>query len=451
MTSLHDIAEAVIQLQEAAEQVAKWRRLNPAIAIIRKAMAKAFRKQGDIVLSEMKRYKDTFPTVEEAMTPGEFDRIVSASFQGTDTAMLEAIENGTSTAMLTGADSTIAGAEAVISFNLKNPRAVSWVQANAAEAVTGINQTTKLEMGRILTTATDQGWSYNKTAKAIRTEFDGFAFKKPQLHIRDRATLVAVDQSAHAYEEGSRMAVDDMTAAGLTMEKHWLNVGDDRVSDGCNQNSGAGWISHNSGFPSGHQNPPRFPGCRCTAQYRRVSGQIAPEEVPVSPLPTGKAWAKQLNANESAAIRKWQGETCKRLRTASKTGAGTQADLQTLQLLDQALAKSAPYKGTVYRGLNLKPTALKTLENAKTLTWDAVSSASRDPRVAARFAGTGDRGVVFRIKNKTGVSISEGGTDLWKIEQEVTMRKGTQYRVTRTEWGDFQGRKNILQMHLEEI
>ena len=266
---LQDIAQAAANLLEAAEQVNKERRLKPAIVIIRKGMAKAFRKQGDIVLSGMARHKSAFPTVEEALGPEDFDPVISAAFEDTSTAMIESIEEGTSKALATGADSTIAGAGVDVSFKLKNPRAVKWLESNAAKAVKGINDTTKLQMRGILAQATEEGWSYGKTAKKIRTEFDGFAFKKPQLHIRDRATLVAVNESANAYEQGSRMGVDEMAAAGLTMEKHWLNVGDDRVSDGCNQNTSAGWILHDSSFPSGHQNPPRFPGCRCTTQYRR--------------------------------------------------------------------------------------------------------------------------------------------------------------------------------------
>jgi CBS domain-containing protein len=42
-----------------------------------------------------------------------------------------------------------------------------------------------------------------------------------------------------------------------------MNMGDDRVSDGCIENGNAGWIDNKEAFPSGHQFPPRFPGCRC--------------------------------------------------------------------------------------------------------------------------------------------------------------------------------------------
>ena len=47
------------------------------------------------------------------------------------------------------------------------------------------------------------------------------------------------------------------------MLKRWMNMGDDRVSDGCIENGNAGWIDNKEAFPSGHQFPPRFPGCRC--------------------------------------------------------------------------------------------------------------------------------------------------------------------------------------------
>lgn len=87
------------------------------------------------------------------------------------------------------------------------------------------------------------------------------------------AALALLNAQIDLHIAGSRQrlaAVKDMASLGLAMEKSWLTVGDNRVSDGCAENEGAGWIPLDEPFPSGDQAPLRFPGCRCTALYRRV-------------------------------------------------------------------------------------------------------------------------------------------------------------------------------------
>lgn len=106
-------------------------------------------------------------------------------------------------------------------------------------------------------------------AREISSRFEEFAVGKPQQHIDSRAHLVAVTETAEAYEEGNRIAAKQIQQQGITMEKFWLTVKDNRVSDGCDENMDAGWIGIDEAFPSGHQRPPRFPGCRCDTLYRR--------------------------------------------------------------------------------------------------------------------------------------------------------------------------------------
>ena len=97
-----------------------------------------------------------------------------------------------------------------------------------------------------------------------------FSVPQPQLHIRSRAHLIAVTESGAAYEQGNRAMADQLAAAGLQMEKSWLDVGDSRVTDGCQANAAAGWIPVADTFPAGADQPPLHPACRCTALYQRV-------------------------------------------------------------------------------------------------------------------------------------------------------------------------------------
>ena len=181
----------------------------------------------------------------------------------------KAVNEEVTSALEIGGQQTMINAGFNLSFNLKNPRAVTYLENHGAELITKINDTTRAEIKEIITHAMKEGWSYNQTADAITNRFDEFAIGKPQQHIDSRAHLVAVTESANAYETGAREAGQQIQDAGIALEKSWQTVGDDRVSDGCAENEDADWIDFDEAFPSGDENPPRFPGCRCTALYRR--------------------------------------------------------------------------------------------------------------------------------------------------------------------------------------
>lgn len=149
-------------------------------------------------------------------------------------------------------------------FNLKiSPAALQYIENHGAEAVTQITETTRQAMNALLQQSAIEGWSYSHTARVIREQFEGFAGLKPQLHIRNRAELVAVTEIGNAYCEGGLQAAYDLQAAGVKVVKSWMTTGDNRVSEGCQENEGADWIALEDEFPSGHQRPLRFPGCRC--------------------------------------------------------------------------------------------------------------------------------------------------------------------------------------------
>lgn len=150
-------------------------------------------------------------------------------------------------------------------WDLENPRAVKWFQKNGGSLkyIKGIQDTTADSLKTVITTALDEGWSYNDTAKEIRKLFDGPIS-------RDRAKLIAVTEAAHAYEAGNREFGKSLQDEGIVMEKSWQNSGDGKVSDGCLENTADGWIPIDEPHTSGDQNPPRFPGCRCWEIYRQA-------------------------------------------------------------------------------------------------------------------------------------------------------------------------------------
>jgi len=154
------------------------------------------------------------------------------------------------------------------SFALSTATIQALMAERAADRIAGINATTRDIVRDILVAGAEQRQSYTAVARILRQRFDEFRGPPVQRHIRDRAELVAITEVGQAYVDGQLASVQGIIDAGIPMEKAWLTVGDDRVSDGCQSNQGAGWIEFADAFPSGHPAPLRFPGCRCAVQMR---------------------------------------------------------------------------------------------------------------------------------------------------------------------------------------
>ena len=264
MTSLHTLLENIATLTKI------WKRdraLKPVETKLARQMAKAFRAHRAVFMREFERVG--LGILGEASTPPAIEGALEAAYQATLADFLGPIEEAAEAAIAAAAKHRVAEFGVDYSFDLKNPRAVAAIKDRAAAAVKEIDATTREEIARIVTQGMEEGYNYQQVARQIVAKYEEFGVGKPQAHIRNRAELIAVTEAAEAYEEGNRLVIDEMMAVGLEMEKSWSTVGDDRVSDGCRENSQAGWIPVDEPFPSGHQHAPRFPGCRCAILYRR--------------------------------------------------------------------------------------------------------------------------------------------------------------------------------------
>jgi hypothetical protein len=257
---------------------------------------KVFAKQEKMLLDALELYKDKFP-LEEADYPvspiiAAWKRIADSTREifeeGLTTTLTKAISKG----MGVVADDIGVTAAA---FNVRNPRAVDYLKEHGADNVTRINDVTRDRMRTILEQGREGGWSYDRVADEIRSEFANwyspemseweFDANRPQLHIDDRASLIAVTEVGNAYEEGGYQQALEMQDAGLPVEKYWQTSNDDRVSEGCAENEAEGWIPFDDEFASGDEHPLRFPGCRCTCQYRVARGEKQ-KEVPEGRKPS---------------------------------------------------------------------------------------------------------------------------------------------------------------------
>lgn len=252
----------------------RMRTLRQVAAGLDKAMATAFRVQGRRFTRHFERkVKPHWPQAklkEAGVLQDGVTAAMAAAARETQRVFVTPIQAAASKCLAAGGNVLIAQLDLAGSFSLKNPRAVAYLEAHGAELVAGINDTTRDAIQSIVTQGVDEGWSYNRTAQAISTRFREFAVGRPQDHIDSRAHLVAVTESGNAYMAGQQAVVGDLMDAGLSMEKAWATIGDDKVSEGCQANEAAGWIAADENFPSGDPHPLRFPGCRCDVRYRRA-------------------------------------------------------------------------------------------------------------------------------------------------------------------------------------
>ena len=262
---------------ERVQMTRRERLLQPTVATMEKAVSRAFRTQGRrlieesrVLESKQKSQVTSHASLREAWTVDDWLRLFDLVSGETVDLFFTPIQAGVAEALLAGASEVIGMIGVNYAFGLANPRAVAYLEAHGYGLISQIDSVTRGNIATIVTNGTAEGWSYNRVAREISSLYSEMAIGKPQQHIDSRAHLIAVTEAGNGYEEGNLTVVRDLEDAGLRMEKKWLTVGDDRVSDGCQANQDEGWIPVAQAFQSGHARPLRFPGCRCTTEYRRA-------------------------------------------------------------------------------------------------------------------------------------------------------------------------------------
>lgn len=255
-------------LLEAAVHVRKNLALAVPIAVAKKKLSAAFRVQGTAVVNALVAIRMGFPLAEVAEP--DWQPFFDAALLETLQAFTGPIDELAASSLSLGANAALARLDIGTSFDLANPRAVSYLRRYGADRVRQINETTRQELRRIIVEGIDQGWGYDRIARAITDRYREFAVGRPQEHIQSRAHLIAVTEAGDAYEAGHLIVAEDLAAGGLPIEKSWLTAGDSRVDTAlCAGNAAQGWIPLHQPFQSGHQRPLAHPACRCTLLTRR--------------------------------------------------------------------------------------------------------------------------------------------------------------------------------------
>lgn len=282
LTHLTPLLPSIDRLIEALTPEDKDRDVRPLEDQLRRGMVRMWAQQRHLVLQRLPTYR---PRFEESLSDDELDALWNAVATSTAPEMQRLIDELAPRAMERGygaaAAETAASAGSTaalmgLSFDLRNPRAVDFLRNRGAERVAGINEATREQLRRILTVAGDNGWSYSRTEREIRSRFSGFARRSPLRHIRTRAELVAVTEIGAAYEAGHQQVISELAEQGTVTEKQWLDAGDERVCPICLPASGQGWIPSSEAFTNGLSGPLGHPGCRCALQTRVAAESRVP-------------------------------------------------------------------------------------------------------------------------------------------------------------------------------
>jgi hypothetical protein len=270
MSTRTELLEALEAFLREASKVRKARALAPLETKLTPLVAAHFRNQAALFLAKFAALKGT---IAEADTPpdDDWESLWGDVADATSPDLVDTLQQYIQLALPLGAKAISDDLGMALDFKLDNPRAVTYLKAHGAELVTKIDETTRDELRTLISDMTATGETYDAIAAAIQDTFDGFADGRPQLHIESRAHMVAVTEMGNAYAAGNAAVANDLSDAGLTIEKSWMTMGDDRVSDECAANEAEGWIPNDQAFSSGDDQPLAHPGCRCDAAYRTVA------------------------------------------------------------------------------------------------------------------------------------------------------------------------------------
>lgn len=260
-----------IDLLEAPRAWLRRQRLiRPLVNYTAAEMTRSWSTQSDLMRIELRRRRGEFKEsglFREAALPPWLDAAWNSVSLLTLGGMLGPVARAKQDAMQAGGTATVATAKLSLAFDVRNSAAQQYILNEATNRVKGINEESYRQIRTLIYDALENGTPYTQVERQLSELFSGWGKRGPSG--RSRAQLVAVTEIGDAYEEGSLRGAKQVESVGIDMEKQWLSSRDARVTPACRTNDQAGWIELEDSFPSGHARPLRFPGCRCTALYRR--------------------------------------------------------------------------------------------------------------------------------------------------------------------------------------
>lgn len=179
-----------------------------------------------------------------------------------------------------------------MAFDRANPEAVKWARTRSADLITGITDTSRAAVRRIMTRALegklspreaarmirstvgltdlqadavlalrDKMVAQGRPASAIETQTDRYAARL----LRYRAETIARTETVAAANEGQLQLWKQAQQRGLLpgkVRRKWITTPDERLCPICKGLNGK-TAPLDGPFPGGFMNPPAHPNCRC--------------------------------------------------------------------------------------------------------------------------------------------------------------------------------------------
>lgn len=242
---------------------------------LRRQLQGIFKDQERLLLAALDRIRPEidpdFVREQEGIRPLDLGIIWDTITDDTAGPMAEAFQVNAEAAFFKGARSLASDLAVDFAFDLRHPRAVAFLENRGAALVSNIDATTRTEVQRIITQGVREGQSYGSMRTQLRQKFSQFHTPQPQLHIRDRAELIAVQEAGEAYEAGNLAMAEELQDLGVPLEKSLLTAEDAQVDNVCLADESAAWIPLKDAYPSGRVRPPIHVACRCSQLVRRIA------------------------------------------------------------------------------------------------------------------------------------------------------------------------------------
>lgn len=190
-----------------------------------------------------------------------------------------------------------------IAFDVTNPRAVAWIRAHAAELVRkNIIENGQQAIRQVMLRAFEKGMPPKQTAEWIReyigllprqatavdnyrawlleekgylkVDADRLAKQYAQILIKQRATVIARNETMTASNEGQRelwrQAVDGGQLRANEWQREWIVTPDDRLCELCEPMQGKKAAIPEGTYEGGSDGPPLHVQCRCVEGLTRM-------------------------------------------------------------------------------------------------------------------------------------------------------------------------------------
>lgn len=133
-----------------------------------------------------------------------------------------------------------------VDWSLVNRRAATWARQYTFDLVSGINDTSRATLQKVVTEYFEDGLTIGQLEELILPSFGPV-----------RAEMISITEVTRASVQGEVALVDELRAQGIEMTEVWQTNADELVCEICEPNNGKrkgdGW----------NEEPPAHPRCRC--------------------------------------------------------------------------------------------------------------------------------------------------------------------------------------------